>query len=77
MPISRFNGVRASELSNRRGLTALRDGEALNGGTPQVWGLSAPIPSPRGREFLRVGELPRSPGVWSLAQCVILPSGQC
>ena len=34
---------------------------ALNGGTPQVWDLSAPVPRPRGREFLRVGKLPRSP----------------
>jgi len=32
----------------------------LNGGTPQVWGLSMPIPRPRGREFLPVGELPRT-----------------
>ena len=42
-------------------MRVLRDGEALNGGTPQVWGLSAPIPRPRRREILRVGKLPRSP----------------
>ena len=33
----------------------------MNGGTSQILGLSAPIPRPRGREFLRVGKLPRSP----------------
>jgi len=33
----------------------------LNRGTPQVWDLSAPVPRLRGREFLRVGELPKSP----------------
>jgi len=32
----------------------------LNWGTPQVWDLSAPIPRLRGREFLQVGEPPRS-----------------
>jgi len=55
------NGVRASELTNRRELRTFRDDDVLNGGTPQVWDLSAPVPRPRGREFLRVGELPRSP----------------
>ena len=34
--------MRASELSNERQLRALRDGDALNEGTPQVWGLSVP-----------------------------------
>jgi len=29
-------------------------------GTPQVWDLSAAVPRPRGREFLRVGKIPRS-----------------
>jgi len=43
--------LRASELTNERELRALRDGDALNGGTPQVWGLSEPIPRPRGREL--------------------------
>ena len=55
------DGVRASEMTNRRELRTFRDGDALNGGTPQVWDLSATVPRPRGREFLRVGELPRSP----------------
>ena len=32
---------------------------ALNGGTPQLW-VSVPETRPRGREFLRVGELPRN-----------------
>ena len=53
--------MRASELTNARQLRALRDGDALNGGTPQVWGLSVPVPRLRGREFLRVGKLPRCP----------------
>ena len=44
-----------------RELRALRDGEALNRGTPQAWGLSALVHRPRGREFLWVGELLRSP----------------
>ena len=26
--------------------------DGLNGGTPQVWGLSVPVPRLRGREFL-------------------------
>ena len=34
--------MRASELTNRRELKTFRDGVALNGGTPQVWDLSAP-----------------------------------
>jgi len=34
--------MRASELTNARQLRALRDGDALNGGTPLVWGLSVP-----------------------------------
>jgi len=34
--------MRASELTNTRQLRALRDGDALNGGTPQVWGRSVP-----------------------------------
>ena len=53
--------MRASDLTNRRELRTFRDSDALNRGTPQVWDLSAPVPRPRGREFLRVGELPRSP----------------
>ena len=50
-----------SVLTNGRELRALQIGEALNGGTPMVWGLSALVPRLRGREFLRVGELPKSP----------------
>ena len=60
------NGVGVSEMTNRRELRTFRDGDALNGGTPQVWDLSTPVPRPRGREFLRVGELPRSPWCWGL-----------
>ena len=52
--------LRNLELTNRRELRTFRDGNALNVGTPQVWDLSAPVPRPRGREFLRVVELPRS-----------------
>jgi len=51
-----------SELTNGRELRAPQDGDALNGGTPRVWGLPAPVPVPRlrGREFLQVGKLPQS-----------------
>jgi len=42
-------------------LRALQNGDALNGGTPQVSGLSVPVPRPSGREFLRVGKPSRSP----------------
>ena len=58
------NGLTGWERLNwltERELRTFRNGDSLNGGTPQVWDLSAPIPRPRGREFLRVGELPRSP----------------
>jgi len=44
-------------------LRTFRDGDALNGGTSQVWDLSAPVHRLRGREFLRVDELPEAPGV--------------
>ena len=42
------NGVRVSELTNGRELRALRDGDALNGGTLLVWDLSAAVPRPWG-----------------------------
>ena len=42
-------------------MRALQDGDALNGGTPQVWDLFVPVLRPRGREFLQVGNLPRCP----------------
>ena len=66
------NRVRAPELSNRRELRALRVGETLSKGTPQVWGLSVPIPRPRKREFLWVGELPRSHWCGGLSTCLML-----
>ena len=53
--------VRASELTNGRELRALQVGEALNRGSPPVWGLSVPVPRLRGREFLWVGDPPRCP----------------
>ena len=43
------NGVRASELTTRRELRTFRDGDALNGGTPLVWDLSAPVPQTEGK----------------------------
>jgi len=60
--------VRASELTNGRELRVLRDGDVLNRGTPQVWGLSVPIPRPMGREFLcqKLANFPEVPGVGGL-----------
>jgi len=51
------------ELTNGRELRALRVGEALNRGTPQVWGLSVPVPRPRGRELANFPEVPGAGGV--------------
>ena len=61
--------MRASELTNGRELRALQVGEALNRGSPPVWGLSVPVPRPRGIEFLRVGKLPKVPGEGELITC--------
>ena len=44
--------------------------EALS--TPQVWGLSVPIPRLKGREFLRIGELSRNPWHRGLSTCLTL-----
>ena len=51
-----------SELTNRRELRALRVGETLNGGTPQLWGLSAPYPDRGGREFSDLANFAEVPG---------------
>ena len=56
--------MRVSELTNGRELRTLRDGDAMNGGTPQVWDLSAPIPNiDRGKEsFSELANFPEVPG---------------
>ena len=53
------NRVRA--LASKLELRALWVGETLNGSTPQVWGLSVPVPRPKGREILWIGKFSRSP----------------
>ena len=57
-----------SELTNGIELRALRVGEALNGGTPQVWDLTGPVPRPKGREFL----FPEVSGAGGLSTCLTL-----
>jgi len=58
------NEVRVSELTNGKELRTLRDGDAMNGGTPQVWDLSAPVPNlDRGEEsFSELANFPEVPG---------------
>jgi len=53
-----------SELTNGKELRTLRDGDAMNGGTPQVWDLSAPVPNlDRGEEsFSELANFPEVPG---------------
>jgi len=62
--------VRAFELTNGRELKALWDDEALNGGTLQVWGLSAPNPNRGEGSFFKVANFPEVPsvGAWVHAQ---------
>ena len=54
--------VRVFELTNNRVESSLR-WSSLERGTPQVWFFSVPVSSPRGREFLWVGELSKVLGL--------------
>ena len=66
------NGMRASKLTNRRGLRALRVGEGLNGGTPQVWGLPVPYPDKGEGSFSKLVNFLEVPGVGGLNTCPML-----
>jgi len=43
-------------------LRALCDDDALNGGTPQAWELSAPVPRPKEGSFPELANFPEAPG---------------
>jgi len=64
--------VRASELTNRRELRALCDGDTLNRGTQQVWVSLHPYPDQGEGSFSEFANFPEVPGMGDLSTCLML-----